>query len=133
MDRLFAAPRDLPPNLESHRFWIWLQLILVRLYVRAVKGAEANFLYGLTRTGQVWLLQIGDTRAEHAAALARQAQQDVLKQELPRALTAALEGASLLTAHPGEGRDPGRQLRLARVGTAACACITGRALPPPDT
>ena len=58
MDRLFAAPRDLPPNLESHRFWIWLQLILVRLYVRAVKGAEANFLYGLTRTGQVWLLPL---------------------------------------------------------------------------
>jgi hypothetical protein len=108
-------------------------LILVRLYVRAVKGAEANFLYGLTRTGQVWLLQIGDTRAEHAAALARQAQQDFLKQELPRALTAALQGTSLLSAHPGEGRGRGRQLRLARAGTAACACITGRALPPPDT
>ena len=133
MDHLFAPPQNLPPEMEPRRFWIWLQLILLRLHVRMVKGADANFLYGLTRTGQVFLVEIGDTKAEHQAALARKKQQDMLNWTPSKAFTAALDGASLLSAHPVEGR--GREYTdiFAQVVLPAYARIAGRTLPPPDT
>ena len=133
MNALFAPPANLPPELDSRRVWIWMQLILMRLYVRAVKGAEAGFLYGLTRTGQVRLVRIGDTRSERNAALARKTQQDLLDWTPSRALTAALDGASFLLAHSGEGRDPGPNAPFAPVRFAACAESVGCTLPPPDT
>lgn len=133
MDHLFAPPQNLPPDMESRRVWIWLQLILLRLHVRMVKGADANFLYGLTRTGQVFLVEIGDTKAEHQAALARKKQQDMLNWTPSKAFTAALDGASLLSAHPIEGGAPEANAFLAPVAPAACAPIAGCTLPPPDT
>ena len=133
MDYLFAPPENLPPQMEPYRFWIWLQLVLVRLYVRAVKGADANFLYGVTHTGYVLLVEIGDTKAEHQAALARKKQQDMLNRAPSKALTAALDGTSLLSAHPADDRSPECTGIFAQVTVPACARIAGCPLPPPDT
>ena len=64
MDSLFAPPSHLPPDMEPYRFWIWLQLIVLRLYVRAVKGGQASFLYGIDDRGGIVLLHIGDRPGE---------------------------------------------------------------------
>ncbi|WP_034796373.1 hypothetical protein, partial [Hyphomonas beringensis] len=105
MDRLFAPIScQLPPELEQYSFWIWIQMVMLRLYVLWAKGARANFLYGLTPNGRVVLVHIGDTKAEREAALAKQKQQDQFKWEPSKALTVALDGSSLMSAHPGESR-----------------------------
>ena len=68
MTGLLAPPAQLPPHLQRFRVWIWLQLVMLRLYVRAVKGAQASFLTGIDRNGNVHIVAIGDTLAERRAA-----------------------------------------------------------------
>ena len=137
MDRLFAPPCKLVPELEQYRFWIWMQLVMIRLYVRTVKGEQANFLYGIAPNGRVVLVRICDTQAERDAALAKQKQQDPFKWEPSKALTAALDGSSLMSAHPGASRGPGRQDTHAQLWIPAfagmSASLEGCTLPPPDT
>ena len=137
MDRLFAPPCKLLPQLEQYRFWIWMQLVMIRLYVRTVKGEQANFLYGIAPNGRVVLVRICDTQAERDAALAKQKQQDPFNWEPSKALTAALDGSSLMSAHPGEIRGPGRQDTCAQLCLPAFAGISaslkGGPLPRPDT
>jgi len=68
MNGLLAPPAELPPHLQRFRVWIWLQLIMLRLYVRSLKGADASFLTGVDRNGTVRIVAIGDTLAERRAA-----------------------------------------------------------------
>lgn len=60
MDTLFAPPPDLKPHLRQYRFWIWLQMIVLRLYVRALKGPGTPFLAMCDSRGNVWIAVIGD-------------------------------------------------------------------------
>ena len=60
MDSLFAPPPPLKPHLQPFRFWIWLQLVLLRLYVRRLKGRGTPFLTMCDARGTVWIAAIGD-------------------------------------------------------------------------
>ncbi len=60
MDSLFAPPPPLKPHLRPFRFWIWLQLVLLRLYVRRLKGRGTPFLTMCDARGNVWIAAIGD-------------------------------------------------------------------------
>ncbi|MEP0314117.1 MAG: hypothetical protein ABJL57_14120 [Hyphomonas sp.] len=61
MDSLFAPPPPLKPHLQPFRFWIWLQLVLLRLYVRRLKGRGTPFLTMCDARGNVWIAAVGDT------------------------------------------------------------------------
>ncbi|WP_206741949.1 hypothetical protein, partial [Hyphomonas beringensis] len=77
------------------------------------------------------------TAAEREAALAEQKQQDPFAWEPGKAFAAALDGRSLMSAHPGESRGPGRQAQDAQFWVPAFAGMSANAagciLPPPDT
>ncbi|KCZ55574.1 hypothetical protein HY29_11705 [Hyphomonas beringensis] len=137
MDQLFAPPRNLTPELEPYRFWIWLQLIVVRMYIRSIKGPGVPFMFKMNRHGDVTLVYIGDTEAEREAALAKQKQQDPFAWEPGKAFTAALDGSVLMSAHPGESRGPGQQAQDAQFWISAVAGMSANVvecvLPPPDT
>ncbi|KCZ55399.1 hypothetical protein HY29_12750 [Hyphomonas beringensis] len=143
MDRLFAPPTcQLPPEMEHFRFWVWVQLILVRMYIRSIKGPGVPFRYTVNRRGDLIVLYVGKTEAELDAALARLRQlepkkKDPIAWEPSKALTAALDGSGLISAHPGESRGPGQQAMNAQFWVPAFAVMSAKAagymLPPPDT
>lgn len=58
MTGIFAPPAQLAPHLQQFRFWIWLQLVALRLYVRALKGPGVPFRYLIDRQGNLYLDQI---------------------------------------------------------------------------
>ena len=138
MDRLFAPPCKLLPELEQYRFWIWMQLVMIRLYVRTVKGEQANFLYGIAPNGRVVLVRISDTQAERDAALAKQKRQDQFKWEPSKAYRDALCEIETLTPL---FRSPRRKPGSSAAGSARTALDTGvrryermwESVPPPDT
>ena len=97
MDSLFrplATP--LPAHLEPYRFWIWLQVVALRLYVRAVRGKGVLFSVLIDRHGNVELNWI----EKPPEALTP----DPLSFTPSKAYQAALTGPE--PAHPGESRDP---------------------------
>ena len=53
MDSLFAPLGPLSPHLEPYRFWIWLQMVALRLYVRALKGRGVPFMTVIDHRGTV--------------------------------------------------------------------------------
>ena len=55
MDSLFAPLGPLSPHLEPYRFWIWLQMVALRLYVRALKGRGVPFMTVIDHRGTVYL------------------------------------------------------------------------------
>ena len=59
MDDLLRPPPVMTPYLEQFRFWIWLQFIALRLYVRSVKGRGVPFMTWIDRNGTVHLDWIG--------------------------------------------------------------------------
>ena len=138
MDQLFAPPRDLTPELEPYRFWIWLQLIVVRMYIRSIKGPGVPFMFTMNRHGDVRLVYIGDTEAEREAALAKQKQQDQFKWEPSRAYREAVGDLESLTPL---FRSPRRRPGSSAVGAGRAALDTGlrrgewtwESAPPPDT
>ena len=138
MDQLFAPPRNLTPELEPYRFWIWLQLIVVRMYIRSVKGPGVPFMFKMNRHGDVTLVYIGDTEAEREAALAKQKQQDQFKWEPSRAYREAVGDLEPLTPL---FRSPRRRPGFSAAGAARAALDTGlrrhertwESIPPPDT
>lgn len=67
MDTLFAPLPPLAPHLVPYRFWIWLQVVALRIYVRALKGRGVPFLTRVDRYGTVHLLCIGDAPRERTA------------------------------------------------------------------
>ena len=64
MDTLFAPVGPLKPHLEPYRFWIWLQTVALRLYVRALKGRGVPFMTVIDHRGTVYLQWIGDAPHE---------------------------------------------------------------------
>ena len=60
MDTLLAPlASPLPSYLEPYRFWIWLQMVAWRLYVRAIRGRGIPFMTVIDRQGTVYLKWIG--------------------------------------------------------------------------
>ena len=64
MDSLLAPPPPLAPHLRPYRFWIWLQLILLRLYMRRLKGRGTPFLIVCDPQGNLCIAAIGDAPGE---------------------------------------------------------------------
>lgn len=96
MDTLLAPlASPLPSCLEPHRFWIWLQMVAWRLYVRAVKGRGIPFMTVIDRQGTVYLKWIGHPPHEFP-----QASDDPLAFTPSKAFRIAL--GDLSSAHPGE-------------------------------
>ncbi|HBT37522.1 MAG TPA: hypothetical protein DEB52_16405 [Hyphomonas sp.] len=128
MDSLFAPLGPLSPHLEPYRFWIWLQMVAWRLYVRAVKGRGIPFMTVIDRQGTVYLKWIGHPPHEFP-----QAPDDPLAFTPSKAFRIAL--GDLPSAHPGErGR-----LSSTTTRTPTCAPVNSpvsahaAAVPAPDT
>jgi hypothetical protein len=128
MDSLFAPPPPLKPHLQPFSFWIWLQLVLLRLYVRRVKGRGTPFLTMCDARGNVWIAAIGDasgTASPHPLAFTPS-----------RAFQAAMGDTRTMAAPPVQRRD------IATIGTntpVVFGCGAGLGgqggqfpLPPPD-
>jgi len=99
MDTLLAPlASPLPPDLEPYRFWIWLQMVAWRLYVRAVRGRGIPFMTVIDRQGTVYLKWIG-----HPPHEIPQAPEDPLAFTPSKAFRIAM--GDLESAHPGESRD----------------------------
>ena len=64
MNAIFAPPPALPANLQQFRFWIWLQFVMLRIYVLAVTGKKCRFLTVVDHQGNVYLTAIGDPMGE---------------------------------------------------------------------
>ncbi len=124
MDTLFAPVALTHRDLEPYRFWIWLQVVALRLYVRAVRGKGVIFSVLIDRHGNVELNWI----EKPPEALTP----DPLSFTPSKAYQAALTGPE--PAHPGESRD---LLQIAALpqhcSASALHIITRRPLPPPDT
>ena len=125
MDSLFrplATP--LPAHLEPYQFWIWLQIVMIRAYVRAVRGKGVLFSTLIDRRGNVYLNWI--EKAPEGL------KPDPFSFTPSKAYQAALSGPE--PAHPGECRDlaplaapsPRRIAYIPRV-------FTQSPLPLPDT
>lgn len=112
MDGLFAPPPPLKPHLRPYRFWIWLQLILLRLYVRRLKGRGTPFLTMCDARGNVWIAAIGDAPGERAP----QADGPGLPEFVPSRAFRIAMGA------------PADRPACAQPGPAALACMTGAAI-----
>ena len=95
MDTLFAPVALTHQDLEPYRFWIWLQVVALRLYVRAVRGKGVLFSVLIDRHGNVELNWI----EKPPEALTP----DPLSFTPSKAYQAALSGPD--PAHPGERRD----------------------------
>ena len=95
MDTLFAPVALTHRDLEPYRFWIWLQVVALRLYVRAVRGKGVLFSVLIDRHGNVELNWI----EKPPEALTP----DPLSFTPSKAYQAALTGPE--PAHPGECRD----------------------------
>jgi len=125
MDSLFAPPPPLKPHLEPFRFWIWLQLVLLRLYVRRLKGRGTPFLTMCDAGGNVWIAAIGDAPTT--------TRMSPLAFTLSKAFQAAMGRAGL---SPMCQEIPLRALRAFRVALS-CASSQGQGprlpLPLPDT
>lgn len=97
MDSLFAPPPPLKPHLEPFRFWIWLQLVLLRLYVRRLKGRGTPYLTMCDARGNVWIAAIGDAPGA--------APPHPLAFTPSRVFQAAMGDTRPLAAPPGQRRD----------------------------
>ena len=62
MSAVFAPPPELPPHLQQHSFWIWLQLVAIRLYVIALRGRLVAFTTATDLQGNTYLVHIGDAQ-----------------------------------------------------------------------
>ncbi|MEE2920357.1 MAG: hypothetical protein VYC38_01210 [Pseudomonadota bacterium] len=124
MDTLFAPVALTHRDLEPFRFWIWLQVVALRLYVRAVRGKGVIFSVLIDRHGNVELNWI----EKPPEALTP----DPLSFTPSKAYQAALIGPE--PAHPGESRD---LLQIAALPQHCSAStlhiITRHPLPLPDT
>ena len=124
MDTLFAPVALTHRDLEPYRFWIWLQVVALRLYVRAVRGKGVIFSVLIDRHGNVELNWI----EKPPEALTP----DPLSFTPSKAYQAALSGPE--PAHPGESLD---LLQIASPSPRRIAYIphvfTQGPLPLPDT
>ena len=124
MDSLFAPLGPLSPHLEPYRFWIWLQIVMIRVYVRAVRGKGVLFSTLIDRRGNVYLNWIEKDPEDLTP--------DPFSFTPSKAYQAALSGPE--PAHPGECRD-----LAPHTAPSPCriACIphvfARRPLPLPDT
>ena len=99
MDTLLAPlASPLPSYLEPYRFWIWLQMVAWRLYVRAIRGRGIPFMTVIDRQGTVYLKWIG-----HPPHEIPQAPEDPLAFTPSKAFRIAM--GDLESAHPGESQD----------------------------
>ena len=115
MDSLFAPPPPLKPHLQPFRFWIWLQLVLLRLYVRRLKGRGTPFLTMCDARGNVWIAAIGDApttaRPNPLAFTPSKAVQVAMgrvalfpmRQEIPMCALRALRAVSSCADRQGQG------------------------------
>ena len=125
MDSLFrplATP--LPAHLEPYQFWIWLQIVMIRVYVRAVRGKGVLFSTLIDRRGNVYLNWIEKDPEDLTP--------DPFSFTPSKAYQAALSGPE--PAHPGESLD---LLQIASPSPRRIAYIphvfTQGPLPLPDT
>ena len=95
MDSLFAPLGPLSPHLEPYRFWIWLQIVMIRVYVRAVRGKGVVFSTLIDRRRNVYLNWIEKAPED--------LKPDPFSFTPSKAYQAALTGPE--PAHPGECRD----------------------------
>lgn len=47
-------------NLQTHRFWIWLQIVVLTFFVRHVRRDARQMLVQITSSGAVYIAVIGD-------------------------------------------------------------------------
>ena len=124
MDSLFAPLGPLSPHLEPYRFWIWLQIVMIRVYVRAVRGKGVLFSTLIDRRGNVYLNWIEKDPEDLTP--------DPFSFTPSKAYQAALSGPE--PAHPGESLD---LLQIASPSPRRIAYIphvfTQGPLPLPDT
>ena len=124
MDSLFAPLGPLSPHLEPYRFWIWLQIVMIRVYVRAVRGKGVLFSTLIDRRGNVYLNWIEKAPED--------LKPDPFSFTPSKAYQAALSGPE--PAHPGESLD---LLQIASPSPRRIAYIphvfTQGPLPLPDT
>tara|TARA_R100001086_G_scaffold125686_1_gene65004 strand:+ start:319 stop:696 length:378 start_codon:yes stop_codon:yes gene_type:complete len=125
MDTLLAPlASPLPSYLEPCRFWIWLQMVAWRLYVRAVKGRGIPFMTVIDRQGTVYLKWIGHPPHEFP-----QAPEDPLAFTPSKAFRIAI--GDIEPAHPGESRS--FSSHATSFSTRALGSAQTVAMPAPDT
>ena len=128
MHDVLAPPPNLPPRLQQYRFWIWLQLVAIRLYVIALRGRLVSFTTATDRLGNVYLVYIGD------AYPAPDPKPDPFAFEPSRAFLAATTDTFSLCAHPGERPVPApRSWQTCNRRPAHTGMCGPEAIPLPDT
>jgi hypothetical protein len=60
MDHAFATLRNLPPHLQPHRFWIWLQIVILTFHVRHIRRDARAMLVRISPRGAVDIVAVGD-------------------------------------------------------------------------
>ena len=60
MDHAFATLRNLPPHLQPHRFWIWLQIVILTFHVRHIRRDARAMLVRISPRGEVDIVAVGD-------------------------------------------------------------------------
>ncbi|HAQ76844.1 MAG TPA: hypothetical protein DCR96_10165 [Hyphomonas sp.] len=60
MTDAFTTLRNLPPHLQTHRFWIWVQIVVLTFFVRHVRRDARQMLVQITSSGAVHIAVIGD-------------------------------------------------------------------------
>jgi hypothetical protein len=124
MDTLLAPlATPLPPDLKPYQFWIWLQMVAWRIYVRSVRGRGVPFMTVIDRQGTVYLKWIGHPPHEFP-----QARPDPLAFTPSKAFRLAM--GVLKSAHPVEGGE--RVQRDAGEPSCRMPFSQSYALPGPD-
>jgi hypothetical protein len=102
MNDAFTTLQNLPPHLRPHRFWIWLQILVLTFYVRHVRRDARQMLVQISPSGEVDLAVIGDAPCT--------TKPDPLSFEPSRAFLVAMSGGRSLAdgicsprMHPGPG------------------------------
>ena len=119
MDHAFATLRNLPPHLQPHRFWIWLQIVILTFHVRHIRRDARAMLVRISPRGAVDIVAIGDVPGT--------ARPDPLAFEPSKAFLLAMGEADPVMPM-GERQRPARTLP-ARLRL----CATDTLLPRPDT
>ncbi|MEH6742077.1 hypothetical protein [Hyphomonas sp.] len=119
MDHAFATLRNLPPHLQPHRFWIWLQIVILTFHVRHIRRDARAMLVRISPRGAVDIVAVGDVPGT--------ARPDPLAFEPSKAFLMAMGEADAVMPM-------GERLRPARTLPARLRlCATDTLLPRPDT
>ena len=86
--------------------WIWVQVLMLRAYIRRTYGAGTPFQWSLDRHGRVILLQVIPKGSEQKWVAKINPHDRIAAALDGRLFTPAYAQDSLICAHPGAGRGP---------------------------